>query len=153
MLSAARAMLRQGLAMVIGSQHSLHWGSKGLSERTSRSMTVWPSGLRRWLQAPVRKGVGSNPTAVTCQLNLSAAAASAPRARTCCRCRPAFLHWRALPSRPTGRFGKRGALERAEPCRRHAMFRAHFGVEMFSKNRAHWKSCRDLVSACGRPLV
>ena len=29
-------------------------------------MTVWPSGLRRWLQAPVRKGVGSNPTGVTC---------------------------------------------------------------------------------------
>ena len=29
------------------------------------SRTVWPSGLRRWLQAPVRKGVGSNPTAVT----------------------------------------------------------------------------------------
>ena len=28
-------------------------------------MTIWPSGLRRWLQAPVRKGVGSNPTAVT----------------------------------------------------------------------------------------
>ena len=27
-------------------------------------MAVWPSGLRRWLQAPVRKGVGSNPTAV-----------------------------------------------------------------------------------------
>ena len=26
--------------------------------------TVWPSGLRRWLQAAVRKGVGSNPTAV-----------------------------------------------------------------------------------------
>ena len=26
--------------------------------------TVWPSGLRRWLKAPVRKGVGSNPTAV-----------------------------------------------------------------------------------------
>ena len=29
------------------------------------AQTVWPSGLRRWLQAPVRKGVGSNPTAVT----------------------------------------------------------------------------------------
>ena len=28
-------------------------------------MTVWPSGLRRWIKAPVRKGVGSNPTAVT----------------------------------------------------------------------------------------
>ena len=27
--------------------------------------TVWPSGLRRWLQAPVRKGVGSNPTGVS----------------------------------------------------------------------------------------
>ena len=26
--------------------------------------TVWPIGLRRWFQVPVRKGVGSNPTAV-----------------------------------------------------------------------------------------
>ena len=31
----------------------------------SCSRTVWPSGVRRWFQAPVRKGVGSNPTAVT----------------------------------------------------------------------------------------
>jgi hypothetical protein len=30
----------------------------------SQCKTVWPSGLRRWLKAPVRKGVGSNPTAV-----------------------------------------------------------------------------------------
>jgi hypothetical protein len=30
------------------------------------NMTVWPSGLRRWLKAPFRKGVGSNPTAVMC---------------------------------------------------------------------------------------
>ena len=29
------------------------------------SMTLWPSGLRRWLKAPFRKGVGSNPTGVT----------------------------------------------------------------------------------------
>ena len=29
-----------------------------------RTKTVWPSGLRRWLKAPVRKGVGTNPTAV-----------------------------------------------------------------------------------------
>ena len=29
-----------------------------------QTKTVWPSGLRRWLKAPVRKGVGSNPTAV-----------------------------------------------------------------------------------------
>ena len=28
-------------------------------------MTVWPSGLRRYVQVVVRKGVGSNPTAVT----------------------------------------------------------------------------------------
>ena len=34
-------------------------------QRPQAPMTVWPSGLRRWLQAPVRKGVGSNPTAVT----------------------------------------------------------------------------------------
>ena len=27
--------------------------------------TLWPSGLRRWLKAPFRKGVGSNPTGVT----------------------------------------------------------------------------------------
>ena len=26
--------------------------------------TLWPSGLRRWLKAPFRKGVGSNPTGV-----------------------------------------------------------------------------------------
>ena len=32
--------------------------------------TVWPSGLRRWLKAPVRKGVGSNPTAVICYPSL-----------------------------------------------------------------------------------
>ena len=31
--------------------------------------TVWPSGLRRWLKAPFRKGVGSNPTAVICRFN------------------------------------------------------------------------------------
>ena len=40
--------------------------------------TVWPSGLRRWLQAPVCKGVGSNPTAVTCE---AAPSALAPRTR------------------------------------------------------------------------
>ena len=30
---------------------------------THQGMTVWPSGLRRWLKAPFRKGVGSKPTA------------------------------------------------------------------------------------------
>ena len=33
-------------------------------QRAGQSKTVWPSGLRRWLKAPVRKGVGSNPAAV-----------------------------------------------------------------------------------------
>ena len=32
--------------------------------RPLRLRTVWPSGLRRCVQAAVRKGVGSNPTAV-----------------------------------------------------------------------------------------
>ena len=34
------------------------------SPRVRSAWTVWPSGLRRWLKAPFRKGVGSNPTAV-----------------------------------------------------------------------------------------
>ena len=34
-----------------------------LQKPCTETQTVWPSGLRRWLQAPVRKGVGSNPTA------------------------------------------------------------------------------------------
>ena len=36
--------------------------------------TVWPGGLRRWLHAPVRKGVGSNPAAVM-QVTLAARSA------------------------------------------------------------------------------
>ena len=36
--------------------------------------TVWPSGLRRWLKAPFRKGVGSNPTAVNAASCCSATA-------------------------------------------------------------------------------
>ena len=38
------------------------WQKESLSG--DNPTTVWPSGLRRWLQAAVRKGVGSNPTAV-----------------------------------------------------------------------------------------
>ena len=44
------------------------------------SRTVWPSGLRRWLKAPFRKGVGSNPTAVTCPAHTCAYAAARIRA-------------------------------------------------------------------------
>ena len=33
--------------------------------------TVWPSGLRRWLKAPFRKGVGSDPTGVNSVLHSS----------------------------------------------------------------------------------
>ena len=44
------------------------WHVLGSNNSTKPSMpqlkTVWPSGLRRWLKAPFRKGVGSNPTAV-----------------------------------------------------------------------------------------
>ena len=42
-------------------------------------LTVWPSGLRRWLQAPVRKGVGSNPTAVICASLSTSTAQLLPR--------------------------------------------------------------------------
>ena len=43
----------------------LDLGLQNNATKPRSSKTVWPSGLRRWLQAPVRKGVGSNPTAVT----------------------------------------------------------------------------------------
>ena len=55
------------------SNFSNEFGNLALSERGGTvhkgafafsALTVWPSGLRRWLKAPVRKGVGSNPTAV-----------------------------------------------------------------------------------------
>ena len=41
----------------------------------TRAKTLWPSGLRRWLKAPVRKGVGSNPTGVMFKTCASKAAA------------------------------------------------------------------------------
>jgi hypothetical protein len=56
------------------------------------SKTVWPSGLRRWLQAPVRKGVGSNPTAVI-------AGAQMPEQPPCRRRRRASSEC-ACPRRP-----------------------------------------------------
>ena len=34
----------------------------------SLHLMLWPSGLRRWLKAPFRKGVGSNPTGVSLRL-------------------------------------------------------------------------------------
>jgi hypothetical protein len=43
------------------------WGAVQLHLQLPNATTVWPSGLRRWLKAPVRKGVGSNPTAVIFQ--------------------------------------------------------------------------------------
>ena len=50
-----------------------------LCESRSSPRTLWPSGLRRWLKAPFRKGVGSNPTGVIlkiviCGLQLDAIA-------------------------------------------------------------------------------
>ena len=38
--------------------------------------TVWPSGLRRWLKAPFRKGV-ANPTAVKADAAIARVAATA----------------------------------------------------------------------------
>ena len=48
------------------------WGTPrkcSLGLKPEITMTVWPSGLRRWLKAPFRKGVGSNPTAVTSKIH------------------------------------------------------------------------------------
>ena len=54
------------------------------SKRRS-TRTVWPSGLRRWLQAPVRKGVGSNPTAVISQMSTSGFAVTSRHIRKKCK--------------------------------------------------------------------
>ena len=42
-----------------------HGAEMILQKKALAIMTILPSGLRRWLKAPFRKGVGSNPTAVT----------------------------------------------------------------------------------------
>ena len=39
-------------------------GNASQKRKCTSIKTLWPSGLRRWLKAPVRKGVGSNPTGV-----------------------------------------------------------------------------------------
>ncbi len=49
--------------------------------------TVWPSGLRRWLKAPVRKGVGLNPTAVVCGLPCATKVPTCPVSRGYGECR------------------------------------------------------------------
>ncbi len=79
-------------AQVAQSNRTPH-GGEATCQRAGESRTVWPSGLRRWLQAPVRKGVGSNPTAVT-------VAASAPVQR---RAPSELIQTRSNPS------GRRGA--------------------------------------------
>ena len=67
------------------------WGCSVLQQLLRKASdcvkTVWPSGLRRWLKAPVRKGVGSNPTAVSTHGDKKGNQAPAHYAR----CGPAFL--------------------------------------------------------------
>ena len=98
--------------------------------------TVWPSGLRRWLKAPVRKGVGSNPTALnayrfklhsafTCTQGELNRAMGGHRARLLLRSgpqnlepkcqqssRPLFLNHSSRVSRVTSA----GSLNRAATC-------------------------------------
>ena len=47
---------------------------------------AWPSGLRRWLQAPVRKGVSSNLTAVTFCVTTKRRNRTATKSRSHCKC-------------------------------------------------------------------
>ena len=52
-------------SMINRGQQALHVNVMSISKAlVFFDVTVWPSGLRRWLEASVRKGVGSNPTAV-----------------------------------------------------------------------------------------
>ena len=64
--------------------------------------TVWPSGLRRWLKAPFRKGVGSNPTAVIADAAIARVAATAQELAAPCPEEGAHrsqigLRWRNSP--------------------------------------------------------
>ena len=56
--------LGRTLAVALLWHCSLYVYSREYMRDEQSSKTVWPSGLRRWLKAPFRKGVGSNPTAV-----------------------------------------------------------------------------------------
>ena len=60
-------MRHNSLAMCLGSDWMGAATMCYVEMHLESDKTVWPSGLRRWLQAPVRKGVGSNPTAVIAQ--------------------------------------------------------------------------------------
>ena len=64
--------------------------------------TLWPSGLRRWLQAPVRKGVGSNPTGVIWRSPTSSFLS--PVASMCGRIRktPTARQWQRTKMTPVG---------------------------------------------------
>ena len=64
------------------SRHSIVFRKGSQSSRhivvPTETMTVWPSGLRRCVKAAVRKGVGSNPTAVIlCEISSTTISRSA----------------------------------------------------------------------------
>ena len=85
-----------------------HHAGRRKTETVFRTLrTLWPSGLRRWLKAPFRKGVGSNPTGVIFHCLPPApfdAARRAPRRAG----RPTHTHshalseWHPAPSPSTG---------------------------------------------------
>ena len=53
-----------GCSMFLGRLSLQSGGLLHAATKPSTTTTLWPSGLRRWLKAPFRKGVGSNPTGV-----------------------------------------------------------------------------------------
>ena len=63
-LSSTQAALLTCLRLPRCQQWCLAQSSTATAAAAAAKMTVLPSGLRRWLQAPVRKGMGSNPRAV-----------------------------------------------------------------------------------------
>ena len=50
---------------LLASPRTSQWQKPSCSHLGSITWTVWPSGLRRWLKAPFRKGVGLNPPRVS----------------------------------------------------------------------------------------
>ena len=101
-------------------------------QRSTR--TVWPSGLRRWLQAPVRKGVGSNPTAVISKMLTSGCAVTSGHILKCWSSSQTPGQLSIERQAPSGAIYRRTALE-ANPSSHWLTSLAHLCVSTYPENR------------------
>ena len=132
------------------------WTCKERVVRLLPLKTVWPSGLRRWLKAPFRKGVGSNPTAVNGHYTRTLMWANVRHTRSWQQCvwcgEPIGLRWRNSPICTLSQNGyganeERPLLEARNKRRRRnneacmaAAFKAQDGGPALDLHRASWQA-------------